>query len=62
MKITELSTKTLMPVFDTSGCCGHLLRTAKGIKAYDRVDRLVGIFETPDLGIAALLEAATDAA
>jgi hypothetical protein len=25
----EISTKTLMPVFNVGGCCGHLLRTAR---------------------------------
>jgi hypothetical protein len=46
-KATDISTKTLMPVFDVSGCCGHILRTAKGFKACDANDRLIGIFETP---------------
>jgi hypothetical protein len=57
----EISTKTLMPVFDMSGCVGHILRTAKGFRACDSNDKEIGVFETPDLGIAALLEAATDA-
>jgi hypothetical protein len=51
-----------MPVFGVSGCCGHLLRTARGFRACDANDKEIGVFETPALGIAALLEAATDAA
>jgi hypothetical protein len=55
-------TKTLMPVFNTSGCVGHILRTARGFRACDANDKEIGVFETPAAGIAALLEAATDAA
>jgi hypothetical protein len=52
-----------MPVHDTTGCIGHLLRSARGFRACDRNDRQIGVFETPALAIAALLEAAiTDAA
>jgi hypothetical protein len=50
-----ISTKTLMPVFDASGCVGHILRTAKGFRACDANDREIGVFETAGLGIAALL-------
>jgi hypothetical protein len=32
----------LMPVFNKTGCCGHILRTAKGLKACDANDRLSG--------------------
>jgi hypothetical protein len=56
--VTEVSTRPLMPVFDTTGCCGHILRTARGFRACDRNDRQIGVFETPPLAIAALLEAA----
>ncbi len=42
----------LRPAFKETGCCGHILRTAKGF----------GVFETPAAGIAALLERATDVA
>jgi hypothetical protein len=54
----EISTKTLMPVFNMTGCVGHLLRTAKGFRACDANDNEIGVFETPALGIAALLERA----
>jgi hypothetical protein len=47
--------RTLIPVFSEHACCGHILRTAKGFKAYDVSDRLVGVFETADLGVAAIL-------
>jgi hypothetical protein len=63
MKIaSQTSTRTLMPVHNASGCCGHLLRSAKGFRAFDAYDGEIGVYETPDLGIAALLERATDAA
>jgi hypothetical protein len=57
MEKIDTTTKTLMPVFNTTGCVGHLLRTA-----CDANDQEIGVFETPAVGIAALLEAATDAA
>lgn len=52
---TEISTKTLMPVFDTTGCCGHLLRSARGFRAFDANDKEIGIYETAGLGLVALL-------
>jgi len=45
---TDISTKTLMPVFDN-------LRTARGFRACDANDREIGVFETAGLGIVALL-------
>jgi hypothetical protein len=47
-----ISTKTLMPVY---------LRTARGFRACDANDKEICVFETAGLGIAALLEVATDA-
>lgn len=58
----EISTKTLMPVFNQTGCCGHILRTARGFRACDANDKEIGVFEAPAAGIAALLERGTDAA
>ena len=55
----EVSTKTLAPVFDTTGCCGHLLRSAKGFRAFDHNDRQIGIYATAGDGLVALLERAT---
>jgi hypothetical protein len=53
---------TLMPIHNTTGCVGHVLRTAKGFRACDANDKQVGIFATPALAVAALLERAnTDA-
>jgi hypothetical protein len=45
-----------MPVFNTTGGVGHILRTAKGFRACNANDKESGV------GIVALLEAATDAA
>jgi hypothetical protein len=46
----------LVPVFGVSGCAGFLLRSARGVKAYDSNDKLVGIYPTAGEGIVALLE------
>jgi hypothetical protein len=62
MKNANEISKTLMPVFNATGCVGHLLRTARGFRACDANDKHIGTFETPALGVAALLERATDAA
>ena len=35
---------TLIPVHATDRCAGHLRRTAAGFLAYDRDDRIIGIF------------------
>jgi hypothetical protein len=49
----EISTKTLMPVFNVSGCVGHILKTARGFRACDANDKKIGVFETPAAGIIA---------
>jgi len=46
-KATEISTRTLMPVFGVSGCVGHILRTAKGFRACDANDKEIGVFDRP---------------
>jgi protein-L-isoaspartate(D-aspartate) O-methyltransferase len=36
----EISTKTLVPVFDKTGCCGHILRTLRlAMRMIERVLR-----------------------
>jgi hypothetical protein len=52
----------LIPVHSTSGCVGHLRRTARGFVAYDAKDKPIGVFASADEGAAALLakEVATD--
>ena len=62
MEKIDTTTKTPMPIFNTSGCVGHILRTAKGFRARDANDKKIGVYETAGLGIAALLERATEAA
>jgi hypothetical protein len=47
MEKIDTTTKTLMPVFNQTGCCGHILRTAKGFKACDANDKEIGVSETP---------------
>ena len=43
-----------------TGCVGHLLRSARGFRAFDANDKEIGVFETARLGLVALLERATD--
>ncbi len=52
----------LIPVHGAQGCAGHLLRSAKGFRAFDAHDKEIGVYPTPDAGVAALLELATAAA
>jgi hypothetical protein len=51
-----------MPVHDTTGCVGHLLRSARGFRAFDANDKQIGIYATAGDGVVALLGRATDAA
>ena len=46
------------PVIINGDCRGHVLRTAKGFRAFDRDDRELGTYPTPDAAVAALLELA----
>jgi hypothetical protein len=45
----------LIPVHGERGCCGHLLKTARGFRAFDADDKQIGIYETAELGLVALL-------
>ena len=62
MEKIDTTTKTLIPVHNASGCLGHLLRTAKGFRAFDRDDKEIGVYETAAPGFVALLELTIDAA
>ncbi len=46
----------LIPVHGVTGCVGHLLRSAKGFRAFDSQDKEVGTFDSAEAGAAALLE------
>jgi hypothetical protein len=47
------------PVISEHGCAGHVLRTCKGIRAFDVEDReLPEMYATVDAAVAALLERA----
>jgi hypothetical protein len=59
--VTEISTRPLIPIHDTTGCVGHVLRSAKGFRAFDRDDREIGTYATAGEGLVALLEQPTDA-
>jgi hypothetical protein len=58
MEKIDTTTKTLIPVHNASGCLGHLLRTAKGFRAFDRDNKEIGVCETASLGSVALLKRA----
>jgi hypothetical protein len=51
---------TLTPVFGTAGCAGHLLRTARGYRAFDHEEKYIGNFEDIGSGTKALLEPTTE--
>jgi hypothetical protein len=48
------------PVIINGDCRGHILRSAKGFRTFDRDDRELGTYPSPDDAIGALL--ATEAA
>jgi hypothetical protein len=45
------------PVIINGDCRGHILRSAKGFRTFDREDHEIGTFASPDAAIAALLDA-----
>ena len=45
---------TLIPVHGEHACAGHLLRTAKGFRAFDTLDREIGVFVSAEAASAAL--------
>ncbi len=48
----------LLSIHGVTGCVGHLLRSAKGFRAFDAGDKEIGLYPTPDAGVTALLELA----
>ena len=44
------------PVIGSTGCVGHVIWTARGVRAFDADDKEIGGFATMDAGAAALLE------
>jgi hypothetical protein len=46
------------PVISEHGCAGHVLRTARGFRAFDADDKEVGTYATADIAVATLLELA----
>jgi hypothetical protein len=51
MKKTNTTIKTLTTVHNATGCVGHLLRSSKGFRAFDRDDKEIGTYETAGLGL-----------
>ena len=43
------------PVIINGDCRGHILRSAKGFRTFDREDHEIGYYPTPDAAIAALV-------
>jgi hypothetical protein len=43
------------PVIRSTGCVGHLIWTARGVRALDAIDKEVGTYATMDEAAAALL-------
>ena len=50
--------RSFAPVIVNGDCRGHLLASAKGWRVFDRDDREIGTYPTPDAAVAALLELA----
>jgi hypothetical protein len=48
------------PVIINGDCRGHILRSARGFRTFDRDDRELGTYPTPDAAVAALLELGVD--
>jgi hypothetical protein len=46
------------PVIGSTGCVGHLIWTARGVRAFDAADKEVGTYATMDEAAATLLERA----
>ena len=44
------------PVIGSTGCVGHLIWTARGVRALDAADKEIGVFATMDEAAAVLLE------
>ena len=49
---------SFVPVIGSTGCVGHLIWTARGVRAFDAGDKEVGSYPTMDAAAAALLEGA----
>ena len=45
------------PVIINGDCRGHILRSARGFRTFDRDDHELGTFASPDAAITALLAA-----
>ena len=43
-------------VISSTGCCGHVLWTVRGVRALDATDQEVGTYATMDEAAATLLE------
>jgi hypothetical protein len=46
------------PFTPLPGCCGHLVECVNGYRAYDQDSKCIGLFRTPQIALAAVLERA----
>jgi hypothetical protein len=46
---------SLRPVVTSVGCLGHVLRSCKGYRAFDRMDRELGVFTSAGEAACAIL-------
>jgi hypothetical protein len=49
------------PVIGSTGCVGHLIWTARGVRAFDADDKEIGTYASMDQAAAILLERAVTA-
>jgi hypothetical protein len=58
MRASDKGYPHFAPVIIGDACRGHLLASARGWRAFDREDREVGTYPSPEAAISALLKAA----
>ena len=49
LTICKMKPTPLIPIHSAHGCAGHILRTAKGFRAFDSDDREIGSYPNADL-------------
>ena len=48
----------VIPIHAQQGCCGLLVECPNGYRAYDQHKKPIGLYRTPQLAVAAVLERA----
>ena len=56
MKSSSRPEHSFAPVIGSTGCVGHLIWTARGVRAFDAADKQIGTYATMHEAAATLLE------